>query len=584
MANYAKFRGYKRTILNIDTMRKMLALSAIILMITNACDSKKVSAKISDQIRINQIGFYPSSVKQFTIVDTKASDFKLVDSYSNKVFSGKLIDQGTWETSGEKVMLGDFSGFTAPGAYYVVVDDTIASFPFKIGENIYKPILRAAVKSYYFQRASMPIEERYGGEYQRAAGHPDDKCFYHPSSGRSEGTLSSPGGWYDAGDYGKYVVNASLSTGQMLLLLEQYPRVITDGGQNIPESSNDINDLWDELRYELDWILTMQDDDGGVYFKLTAKTFGDFIMPDAYDLDRYIIGKGTASTLDFSAVLAQASRLYKDIDPKWSAKALDASVKAWNWALKNDDLAFKNPEDVNTGEYGDDEFSDDFFWAAAELYLATEEDQYKVALNTYKQEYTHKLADSWKRFVRNVAFHSLLENKDRLNEEMASALTQGHIALADGILDKIAVHPYRIALDSFEWGSNSDILNQATILCMAHRLTDDEKYLIGAEQITDYIFGKNATGYSFLTGYGSKKVMFPHHRPSGADSIADPVPGFIIGGPNNDRQDAHLVEYGSEFPAKAYMDVEASFASNEVCINWNAPAVYVLGYLQEVRE
>jgi len=87
-----------------------------------------------------------------------------------------------------------------------------------------------------------------------------------------------------------------------------------------------------------------------------------------------------------------------------------------------------------------------------------------------------------------------------------------------------------------------------------------------------------------MTGFGAKKVMFPHHRPSGADSIADPIPGFILGGPNNDRQDAQLVQYTSEFPAKAYMDVEASYASNEVCINWNAPAVYVLGYLEQVRK
>ena len=564
-------------------MKKIIAFGVLLLALLYSCESNKKSAKISDQIRINQIGFYSASVKQFTIADTKATAFKLVDSYNNKVFSGELVDQGTWESSGEKVMLGDFSDFSAPGAYYVVVDDTIASFPFKIGENLYKPVLRAAIKSYYFQRASMPIEERYGGTYQREAGHPDDKCIYHPSSGKSNGILSSPGGWYDAGDYGKYVVNGSLSTGQMLLLLEQYPNVITDGGLNIPESRNDINDLWDELRYELDWLLTMQDDDGGVFFKLTALGFGDFIMPEAYDLDRYIIGKGTASSLDFAAVLAQASRLYKEIDPKWSEKALDASKKAWNWAIKNDNIAFKNPEDVSTGEYGDDEFSDDFYWAAAELYLATQEDQYKVALTTYKQEYKHQLADSWKRFVRNVGFHSLLENKDMLDAQMASELNEGHIALADGILEKIAAHPYRIALDSFEWGSNSDILNQAVILCMAHRLTGEEKYLIGAEQINDYIYGKNATGYCFLTGFGSKKIMFPHHRPSGADSIADPVPGFIIGGPNNDKQDVDFVEYSSEFPAKAHIDEEASFASNEVCLNWNAPAVYVLAYLQQVR-
>ena len=564
-------------------MKKLIALSTFVLLFAYACDSKK-GAKISDQIRINQIGFYPNSVKQFTIVDTKASTFKVVDGYKNKVYAGELLDQGTWSASGEKVMLGDFSSFTAPGAYYVVVNDSIASYPFKIQKDLYRSALAAAIKSYYFQRASMPIEEEYGDIYERKAGHPDDKCLFHTSSGRTEGTLNSPGGWYDAGDYGKYIVNASLSSGQMMLLLEQYPDMMKNMALNIPESGNGIVDLWDELKYELDWILTMQDDDGGVFFKLTAKGFGGFIMPEDYDLDRYIIGKGTASTLDFAAVLAQASRLYKGIDPDWSATALEASKKAFVWAEQNDNIDFKNPEDISTGQYGDDDFSDDFFWAASELYLATKEDQYKVAMKTYQQEYKHQLADSWKNFVRNVGFHSLLENRDQLDEEMANSLVKGHTALADDILNKIDQNPYRIALDNYEWGSNSDILNQAYILCVAHRLTGDEKYLFGAEQITDYIFGKNATGYTFLTGFGAKRVMFPHHRPSGADSIADPVPGFIVGGPNNDRQDAHEVEYTSEFPAKAYMDVEASFASNEVCINWNAPAVYVFGYLQQARK
>ncbi len=563
-------------------MKKLIALSAFILLFAYACDSKK-GAKISDQIRINQIGFYPNSVKQFTIVDTKASTFKVVDGYKNKVYAGELLDQGTWSASGEKVMLGDFSSFTAPGAYYVVVNDSIASYPFKIQKDLYRSALAAAIKSYYFQRASIPIEEEYGNEYARGAGHPDDKCLYHPSSGRTEGTLNSPGGWYDAGDYGKYIVNASLSSGQMMLLLEQYPDMMKNIGLNIPESGNGIVDLWDELKYELDWILTMQDEDGGVYFKLTAKGFGDFIMPEDYDLDRYIIGKGTASTLDFAAVLAQASRLYKGIDSDWSATALEASKKAFVWAEENDTIHFKNPEDVSTGEYGDDEFSDDFFWAASELYLATKDDIYFNAMKKYEQEYKHQLGDSWKNFVRNVAFHSLLENRDQLDEEFTNSLIKGHTVVADNILQKIDQHPYRIALDTYVWGSNSDILNQAYILCVAHKLTGDEKYLMGAEQITDYIFGKNATGYSFLTGFGSKRVMFPHHRQSGADSIADPIRGFIVGGPNNDRQDAHEVTYQSEFAAKAYMDVEASFASNEVCINWNAPAVYVLGYLQQVR-
>ena len=539
---------------------------------------------MSEQIRLNQVGYYPSSVKEFILADLSGTSFDLVDADEKVVFSGVLVDQGTWQTSGEKVMIGDFTEYNTPGTYHIIVDENTSSYPFEIKNNIYQPALHAAIKSYYFQRASMAIEESYGGIYKRAAGHPDDACIYHPSSGRSEGTLSAPGGWYDAGDYGKYIVNASLSVGEMLLLVEQFPDAISDGDLNIPESDNGISDLWDELRYELDWILTMQDDDGGVYFKLTALGFGGFIMPEAYDLDRYIIGKATASTLDFAAVLAQASRLYKEIDPKWSAKALDASEKAWNWAQDNNNIAFKNPEDVSTGQYGDSEFSDDFFWAASELFLATKNDTYKSAMTEFNQTYQHQLADSWMHFVRNVGFHSLLENKDALDPEMAASLTTGHLTLADEILEKISDHPYHIALDNFVWGSNSDILNQALILCVAHRVSGEEKYLIGAEQITDYIFGKNATGYSFMTGFGTKKAMFPHHRPSGADGIEDPVPGFIIGGPNNDRQDAHEVEYSSEFAAKAFMDVEPSFASNEVCINWNAPAVYVLGYLQQARK
>lgn len=546
--------------------------------------SQKDPLKVSDQIRLNQVGYYPSSVKEFILADLSGTGFDLVDTDKKVVFSGILVDQGSWQTSGEKVMIGDFSAFKTPGSYHIVVDGKISSYTFEIKHNIYEPALHAAIKSYYFQRASMSIEETYGGIYKRAAGHPDNACIYHPSSGKSEGTLNSPGGWYDAGDYGKYIVNASLSVGEMLLLLEQFPDAISDGALNIPESGNGISDLWDELKYELDWILSMQDEDGGVYFKLTALGFGGFIMPEEYELDRYIIGKTTTSTLDFSAVLAQASRLYKNIDPDWSAKALDASKKAWNWAKKNNDITFKNPEDVSTGQYGDSEFSDDFFWAASELYLATREDAFKAAMATYNQAYLHQLADSWMNFVRNVGFHSLLENKDALDTEMIEKLTTGHLTLADEILRKISEHPYHIALDSFVWGSNSDILNQALILCVAHRISGEEKYLEGAEQITDYIFGKNATGYSFMTGFGSKKVMFPHHRPSGADGIKEPVPGFILGGPNNDRQDAHEVEYSSEFAAKAFMDVEPSFASNEVCINWNAPAVFVLGYLQQVRK
>lgn len=566
-------------------MKKTIFLSLILAFALFSCKGPQPQNTIvSEVIRINQIGYYPHSVKEFVLADIEGESFELLNAQKEVVFSGKLIHKGTWQASGEKVMMGDFSEFKTPGNYTILIDDELASYPFEIKENLYQEALLAAVKSYYFQRASMPIEEAYGGKYARAAGHADDACKFHPSTGKTGGSLNSSGGWYDAGDYGKYIVNAALSTGQMLLLAEQYPEAIKDGDLNIPESENAKSDLLDELKYELDWILTMQDDDGGVYHKLTALGFSGFIMPADYDLERWVIGKGTAATLNFAAVLAQASRIYQNIDPQWSAQALASSKKAWQWALANDDVAYNNPKDVSTGPYDDNIFEDDFYWAAAELFITTKEQKYQDYLLEHPQEYQHQLTNSWKFFIRNNAFHSLIENSDLLKEELAVELKLSHLKLADGILTQIKENPYQVALERYEWGSNSDVLNQAMILCVAHRISGEEKYLAGAERINDYIYGKNATAYCFLTGFGSKKVMFPHHRPSGADGVEDPIPGFIIGGPNEYRQDQSQVTYTSEFPAKSYMDLEASYASNEVCLNWNAPAVYVMAYLQENRK
>ena len=559
-----------------------VVLLAIFLLIQ--CTKDYPPLNPSDNIKLNQVGYYPESVKEFVLTDDSAGNFRIVNFQREIVFEGALIDRGVWDASGEKVMMGVFTELKTPGYYQIEIENIGVSHGFEIKQKVYEGALRAAIKSYYFQRASMPIEEAYAGIYKRAEGHPDSACTYHPSSGRKEGSLNSPGGWYDAGDYGKYVVNAALSTGQMLDLLELYPDAVPDEVLNLPESGNQQSDLWDELLYELNWIRTMQDSDGGVYHKLTAKGFSGFIMPEDYDLERFIIGKGTAATLDFAAVMAQAGRLSTSADPLWSAEAIIAAEKAWQWALKNKNLPFRNPEDVSTGQYDDDVFSDDFYWAAAELYLATGQKKYLRYLERNPEIYQHQLTNSWKFFVRNNGFHSLLKNRNKLPEDMAEYLLTGHLQLADSILAEIDKNPYRIALDRFEWGSNSDILNQAMLLCVAHSLSGEEKYLDGAERINDYIFGKNATGYCFLTGFGSKQVMSPHHRPSGADEIIEPVPGFIVGGPNKDRQDQSNVQYSSEYPARSYEDQEASFASNEVCINWNAPAVFVLAYLEQNRK
>ncbi len=341
------------------TFKRFFYLTLLSLLFIQ-CESEKLPLETSNSIRLNQIGYYPGSVKEFVLVDQTAGSFRITDDQGEVVFKGELLDRGIWDTSGEQVMTGDFSDLITPGTYTIEIDSVGASYPFSIEKKLYEKALNASIKSYYFQRASMPIEEAYGGIYKRAAGHPDTACVYHPSSKHKKGQLNSTGGWYDAGDYGKYIVNAALSTGQMLHLLEQYPDAIPDATLNIPESGNEQSDLWDELLFELNWISTMQDRDGGVYHKLTAKNFSGFIMPEAYDLERFVIGKGTAATLGYAAVMAQAGRLYTTTDPVWSAEAIISAEKAWKWALRNKNVPFSNPEDVSTGQYDDTIFSDDF--------------------------------------------------------------------------------------------------------------------------------------------------------------------------------------------------------------------------------
>jgi endoglucanase len=126
----------------------------------------------------------------------------------------------------------------------------------------------------------------------------------------------------------------------------------------------------------------------------------------------------------------------------------------------------------------------------------------------------------------------------------------------------------------FVWGSNAIAANQGMALLCAYRLTGDSTYLRAALANLDYLLGRNGPSYSFVTGFGSKSPMHIHHRPSQADGVEAPVPGLLAGGPNPHQED-HATTYPSNMPALSYTDDVESYASNEICINWNAPLVFL---------
>ena len=558
--------------------------------ISSSASSSSV-ATASATIKVNQLGFLPLAQKLAVVPSGAGDSFSLIAVDSDtEVFTGTLGDAATWAPAGDSVRLADFSSFTTPGEYRIRVAGIADSNRFHIEEDIYQALNNAAIKAFYFNRASTALLEAHAGIYARPAGHPDTNVQVHLSAAspqRPEGTvIQAPKGWYDAGDYNKYIVNSGISTYSLLAAYEHFPAYYQGQNLNIPESDNTLPDLLDEILWNLEWMLDMQDpNDGGVYHKLTDKEFDGAVMPHETGTQRYVVQKGTSATLNFAAVMAVASRVYAPFNAQLSAEMLAAAESAWEWAQANPAITYVQPADIKTGAYGDATLTDERAWAAAELYITTGEEAYYTGMNPTQVQAT---VPSWGD-VRGLAWVSLAHHRNALSEVADKTLiTQRITALADTLLADWEASAYAVPMQqqNFVWGSNSVALNQAMMLLQGYQLNGNSDYLGAAQSLLDYVLGRNPTDFSFVTGYGVKTPQHIHHRPSEADGIAAPIPGFLAGGPHAGQQDAGdcPVNYPSDLPAISYLDHWCSYASNEIAINWNAPLVYVSGALQALTE
>lgn len=575
---------------------KQLIITFIAFYLTLVFLATPSIASDEHPIKVNQLGFYPDAEKIAVVPDGASGTFEVYDTENEQVaYTGELDGSSLWWHSSENVAIADFSGLSEPGTYRVEHEGSGVSHEFQIDSQVLRDVSRASIRAYYFNRASIELEEEYAGQWARPMGHPDDEVMVHPSAAtdqRPEGyTFSSAKGWYDAGDFNKYIVNSGISTYTLMAAYEHFPEYYEDLSLNIPESDSDQPDLLDEIRWNLDWMITMQDpDDGGVYHKLTAPNFEGVIMPHQADSDRFVVQKSTAAALNFAAVMAAASRVYDEYDSDFAAEALEAAEYAWEWAEENPEVYYNqdamNEEyhpNINTGEYGDTNLDDEFDWAAAELYISTGNDDY---WNARDFESAGNGIPVWQN-VRPLAWVSLAHHKDDLTDAADEELIRERIiSQGDDLVNEYESSAYRVSMgmqgnNDFVWGSNGTAANHSVMLLQAYRLTEDATYLDAAQSNLDYLFGRNATGYSFVTGYGGMTPMDPHHRQSAADDNPDPVPGFLVGGPQASQQDG--CDYPSDRPAKSYLDEWCSYSTNEVTINWNAPLVYITGAIDHFK-
>ena len=557
--------------------------------VIHCAESNSASATIS--IKIDQVGYLPLAPKIAVVAVSPANSagiqsFKIVRSLDNHVvFEGKLGPGVSDPDSGDTLRPADFTDLHATGKYYVDVPGVGRSWSFRVAPDVFSNVYYLAMRSYYGQRCGTAVD--LGAEFP---GYRHSACHltgaYHESSGRS-GAHVSTHGWHDAGDYGRYVVNAGISTGTLLWTWEMYGAGIKNISLHLPESGNGVPDILNEIRWNLDWMMSMQDTDGGVWHKQTSAAFAPFIMPEADALVSYVIGTGerpfksSCATADFAAVMAIAGRVYRPFDAAFSRNSLLAAQNAWAWLSANPNVTFKNPPGVKTGEYGDPNCGDERLWAAAELSRSVQKREYSEYFFQHYREYLDRIRpvgpQTWSEVAPLALWTYVFGNAKGPEAEEVRKRT---LDAANEIADRTNHNAYHVSLTTrdYIWGSNGVAANYGMQLLVADHFQHDQRYTYAAADNLHYILGRNTFSLSWVTQVGEHAFQHPHHRLSAADNLPLPWPGLMSGGPNAGRQDPvmkKLVAPGLP-PAKSYVDETGAYACNEIAINWNAPLVFSL--------
>lgn len=587
-------------------------------------------------IRVNQEGYFPNLAKVATLKSSSTSPvaWQLKNSAGTTVAQGNSTVVGADHSSGDDVHTIDFSSYTTKGTGYTLVAGTSVSMPFNIGDDIYTKMKYDSIKYFYHNRSAIPIIMPYADrqDLTRDAGHPNDVLAPDPTKDyKASYTLDVTGGWYDAGDHGKYVVNGGIST---WTVMNEYERALylgdatkkpyADNTMNIPESGNTYPDLLDETRYNLKTLLKMQVPAGNTLAGMVHHKAHDerwtalAVKPSEDTMKRYLQPPSTAATLNLAAIAAQGSRLWKQYDATFAATCLTTAETAWDAAVAHPAIYATMEQGAGGGAYGDNYVLDDFYWAASELYVTTGKAKYLdyIKASPHYLKMPSELTGGedqgltgcfdWGNTAGMGTISLALVPNNLTATEVATAKSNIKLAAdkfisiekAQGygvpVEEKTLVIDANTTIVGFPWGSNSFVVNNAICMAYAYDFSKDSsgkkdtKYLSGVTTAMDYILGRNPNVQSYVTGYGENPLENPHHRfwAYQADNSFPKAPaGCMSGGPNSGLQDPWVKGSGWRPGVRAgelsFMDNIESWSTNEITINWNAPLAWVSAYLDE---
>lgn len=545
--------------------RTIIAAMAVLLV---GCSTPPAETTYTSNFRHNALGFLPTAEKQMTINLTDAEEFRVRRADNDKVvYEGTLGEVLTQKDVNESVRIADFSELTREGKYYLEIPGVGRSRDFTIGQQAYNDAYATAMRAFYLWRCGTAIDHTYKGiRYQQEICHQGDGHEDHIGieGGHHDGT----GGWHDAGDYGKYVVNAGITGFTLLWAWEQFAPALQNVTLGLPETAPGYPEFLKEIKWEIDWLLKMAypDGSGKVSHKLTALNFSDFYTMPQEDLqNRYYTDWSSAATADYVALLAQASRAFAPYDAAYAAKCLEAAKVSYDFLSSYTGQKFLMQPQFTTGAYFTID-PDDRMWAAAEMWETTGDERYLKEFEKMAEQQKFVVDVNWDwDNMRNLGmFRYAVSERPGKNPEVEAKIKENIIAAADEIVATADADVYGRPLGGrYYWGCNGTVGRQTLGLQVADILAPDAKYQAAALDAVAHLFGRNHYDRSYVTGIGFNPPLYPHDRRSAADGIQQPWPGYIVGGGHT---------------ATDWIDDQDSYSHNEVAINWQAGLVFALAW------
>ncbi len=579
---------------------------------------------VTEHIHLDQFGYKPDFTKVAVISDpqvgynsdanyTPGSLLKVIDESSgNTVFSGEPIlwsGGATHGQSGDRGWHFDFSSLTAPGSYHILDEENnTMSYSFEISESVYNNVLKAATKMFYYNRCNMAKETPYaespwtdGNNFNNNLQDENARYIYDQGNASLEKDLS--GGWFDAGDYNKYVTFAHSTVHNLLTAYEENPMVFGDNW-NLPESGNGIPDLLDEINWELEWLEKMSNEDGSVHIKMGSKNFSENISspPSANFDQRYYGPICSAASIAVASMFAHAAVAYEHIEGLQTyGNSLELqAVTAFDYFLEK-----KNANDLDTAcddgsiVAGDADWEADFqneiaLIAAVYLFELTGQSIYgnyiienvfdaQAVQNTWMGPYTNQ--------VMEALFHyTTLSTADATTASTILNAVNPHVSQDwDGFYGQNDLDLYRSYMPdwSYHWGSNLPKAEYGNLNKMVVKYginpSDNDSYLQKAEELVHYFHGVNPLGKVYLSNMASlgaeNSVDELYHTwfydGTEYDNVQDsygPAPGFMPGGPNQNYSFSENTPPFGQPAQKSYMDFNTGYpdASWEI----TEPAIY----------